>query len=292
MAMLVVSIAAVTAVALTQEQLFSIKRTANLSSYNTALMYGVGLEDFARVILQKDASDSKIDHIDEDWAIGVPVLPIEGGFLSGAIMDAQSLININSVLSSAQTSKNLLELCNNLGVNPDFIPALKDWLDKDLDTGFPDGAEDDYYTALETPYRSANRLMVDVTELRLVKGIDDEIYNKLISFIIVLPEETPINLNTIESEQVLSALKIENLDYQNFIEKREENAFSSLQDFQNKMNLTLDDQQKTNLAVKSNYFQASGQIALGDKNIIINSLIHRDDKGKTHIISRSLGDIF
>ncbi len=58
------------------------------------------------------------------------------------------------------------------------------------------------------------------------------------------------------------------------------------------MNLTLDDQQKTNLAVKSNYFQASGQITLGDKDIIINSLIHRDDKGKTRIRSRSLGDIF
>lgn len=290
LAMLVVSIATITAVSLVHEQSFSIRKTANLKTYNAALMYSVGLEDYARLFLQKDAKNSKIDHLDEDWAKGISALPIEGGFLSGSIADAQSLINLNSILTSAAAVKRLTKLCNNQDISPDFIPALKDWLDDNSETEDADGAEDDYYTGLESPYRSANRLMVDASELRLVKGVDGDMYVKLIPFITVLPEATAINLNTVD-ESIFEALDLQ-LDSQAFIDERAKDPFDNLADFETRMNIKLDENQKQDLAVTTDYFLASGQVVLQDKTISLQSLIHRDKKnGQTRVLARSLGDL-
>ncbi len=287
MAMVVVSIATVTAVSLLHEQAFTIRQTGNLQNYSNALMYGVGLEDYARLYLRKDAGETKTDHLGEDWAMGIPPLPIEGGFLTGQITDAQSLINLNSVLSSEQAQKNLLSLCEQLEIDPGFIPALKDWLDSNQDPEFPDGAEDDYYTRLEQPYRTANRLMTDVSELRLVKGIDAESYSTLRPFITALPKATSINLNTV-GEQVYNSLKID-VDYQKLVDEREQDAFADLQDFEKRMTIALDDKQKANLSVTTEYFLAEGQVLINEKSVYINSMIFRDSKGATRVMSRNLG---
>jgi len=45
-----------------------------------------------------------------------------------------------------------------------------DWIDTDVDALIPDGAEDDYYTGLDTAYRAANAPFASVSELQLVKG--------------------------------------------------------------------------------------------------------------------------
>src|SRR5690606_28484584 len=58
-----------------------------------------------------------------------------------------------------------------LQLPPEILPAVLDWLDADGDTRFPNGAEDEYYTRLDEPYRAANGPFADVSELRLVRGI-------------------------------------------------------------------------------------------------------------------------
>ena len=284
MAMLVVVIATVIAVSLVHEQSLSIRKTAYIRNADTALMYNLGLEDYARLVLQKDFKDSQIDYAGEDWGLGIPVLPIDGGFLSGTMQDAQSKLNLNSVLQQENEDR-LRALCNNLDLNPVFISALKDWIDTDTDVVDADGAEDDYYTNLDPPYRSANRMMTDVSELRLIKGIDDEVYNKLKPFITVLPASASLNINTIPAEiyQVLDA----NLDPDKFITERENEPFSSLEDYKNRMNHTLPN---VGINVTTEYFLASGQIVLGTKTLFVNTLIHRDNKGATRILSRKLGE--
>ena len=44
-----------------------------------------------------------------------------------------------------------------LEIEPKIVPAILDWLDPDQDTSFPNGAEDDYYSKLNPPYRTADR---------------------------------------------------------------------------------------------------------------------------------------
>ncbi len=287
MAMLVVAIATVTAVSLVHEQSFSVRKTSNLQHYDTGLLYGVGLEDYARLFLKKDAKDSKIDHLGEDWAIGIPALPIDGGFLSGSIQDAQGLLNINNLLTNVASRQQLTLLCKNQDVNPDFVPALIDWIDQNTEAEVPDGAEDDYYTALDVPYRTANRPMADISELKLIKGVDKEMYIKLKPFLTALPEKTALNLNTIPGD-IFDTLGLGKTS-QEFIEERDKDPFSSLEDFATRLNIVLDEKQKEYLSVSTSYFLASGVVTLGEKSITLNSLIYRDKNGLSKVLTRSLG---
>lgn len=284
MAMLVVSIATVTAVSLVHEQSLSIRKTGNIRASDNALMYSLGLEDYARLFLQKDSKESKIDHLKEDWAIGIPALPIEGGFLSGSIQDEQSKINLNSI-ADKEIEDRFRVLCNNLDVSPDFIPALKDWIDSDQDTVDADGAEDDYYTGLEPAYRTGNRNFSDISELLLVKGVDQEMYEKLKPFITALPAATGLNINTIPAE-LYNTLDT-GLDAEKFTADREKDAFNNLEDYKTRMNHPA--LIEKGLTVKTEYFLASGQITIGDKTLFVESLIHRDNNGATRVLSRKLG---
>ena len=284
MAMLVVAIATITAVSLVHNQSVSIRRTGLLQTHETAMLYSLGLEDYARLFLQKDQKDSKTDHLKEDWAVGIPLLPIEGGFLTGVLVDAQSKINLNAVLKQEMEDR-LRVLCNNLDVSTEFIESLKDWIDSDLETIHADGAEDDYYTALQQPYRSANRLMSDVSELLLIKGMDREKYEILKPYITVLPTETTLNINTI-SPEVYKTIG-GNVDAERFVEERDNEPFESLADFEKRMDQVLPENV---FSVSTDYFEADGQVSLGTKNVFVHTVIHRDGKGGTRVLYRRLGE--
>ncbi len=78
----------------------------------------------------------------------------------------------------------------------DMLAALIDWLDEDDDITalqMPDGtlgegAESDYYRMLEEPYEIRNGPLETLGELRLVKGFDAEIYEKLAPYLTVYPQ--------------------------------------------------------------------------------------------------------
>ena len=288
MAMLVVALATITAVSLTHEQAISMRKTGHVQATDAALQYSLALEDFARVLLREDLKDSKIDHLGEIWARAEGVTaPIEGGVLSGSISDAQARFNLNSVLQQENEDR-LRVLCNNLEVSPDFIPALKDWIDENLETGGVDGAEDDYYTSLDPPYRAANRELSDTSELLLVKGVTFEMFEKLQPYIIALPADARLNINTLPTE-IYAALD-QNLNPDQFESEREDNAFESLEDYKNRMQHPALIEE--GLAVSSNYFIAQGNVLRGEKGLSFTSLIHRDDQGASRILWRRLGGFF
>ncbi len=295
MAMLVVAISAVTATLLLSDQAFMQRRTLHQLDAERLRAYALGLEDYARLILQKDARDGKTDHLGEDWAVGIPGLPIEGGMLTGQLVDAQSLINLNSLPADPVAEAALRAICEEQEIRCDFVDALKDWIDADTEPRFPDGAEDEYYTTLDTPYRSANQPLAELSELRLVKGVDAESYQKLKPYIIALPEATPMNLNTM-SKAVFEALRIKRnqgealVDADGFIDERDQDAFSSLEDFEQRMKAQLTEAQKKALAVSSRYFLASGEVVQNDKRLRINALVERGSRAGTRVLWRSFGD--
>jgi general secretion pathway protein K len=91
-----------------------------------------------------------------------------------------------------------------LELPPELLPAILDWLDADGDPRYPSGAEDEFYSLREPPYRAANRRFEEVSELRLVRGVTEEIYERLRPFVTVLDNPTPINVNTAAPEVLMS----------------------------------------------------------------------------------------
>ncbi|MFV2032417.1 MAG: type II secretion system minor pseudopilin GspK [Gammaproteobacteria bacterium] len=277
-AILVVLVASAIIVSITHQEAFSIRKTSRIQQIDKARQYALGLEDWARLFLSKDRKESSIDHLGEDWAIGIPGLPIEGGFLSGFLEDEQARFNLNNLLGSEESVNRFKRLCNNLNVDTTFVPALLDWLDEDFDVRYPDGAEENY-----TDYRVANREMVDISELLLVKNVTPEIFQALKPYITALPSTTNLNVNTMSKTIFLSLG--DNLDADAFIDAREKKEFSDLQDFIERLQLTLEE---TGLSVSTDYFSAHGQVTLGDQELGLDSLIRRDSEGKTVVVRRTL----
>jgi general secretion pathway protein K len=278
-AILVVLVASAIIVSITHQEAFSIRKTSRIQLMDKARLYALGLEDWARLFLSKDRKDSSIDHLGEDWAIGIPGLPIEGGFLSGYLEDEQGKFNLNNLLGSEESLNRFNRLCNNLNVDTTFVPALLDWLDEDFEVRYPDGAEENYQT-----YRVANREMVDISELLLVKNVTPEIYQVLKPHITALPGATNMNVNTMSKTIFLSLG--DDLDAEAFIEAREKEEFADLQQMTERLQIPLEE---AGLSVSTDYFLAHGQITLGDQSLFLNTLIHRDSAGKTVIVSRTLG---
>jgi general secretion pathway protein K len=278
MAMLIVVIATALAVSILHEEKFTIRKSAHIQLNDRASLYALGLEDWAQIYLRQDHEDSKIDSLDEDWAIGIPGLPIEGGYLAGYIEDEQARFNLNSLVVSEIAVTRFKRLCDNLEVDDRFIPALMDWIDADFDIRYPDGMEENYEN-----YRVANREMVDASELLLVHNVTPEIYDKLRPFITALPGTSTLNVNTM-SEVIFQSLAPD-LDVTEFTKQREENAYTSVEDFVERLQKPIEVE---GLSVDTSFFRAHGQVVQGDQSYNLSSLIFRDTAGKTRVISRTL----
>ena len=193
---------------------------------------------------------------------------------------------------SATTNDRLSQLFNRLGVSGDLTQAITDWIDSDLETTNPNGAEDGYYLNLDTPYRTANSKLYSVSELRLVKGFEDgetyELVEPYLCAFIAEGSDIAINVNTASAEvlQSLSAEMTESL-VEDIIERRNEEPFYDLKDFTSfaKLGTIIKDTKK--LSTSSDYFLLRTQAIIGQANKVMYSVIYRDENGETTVISRT-----
>lgn len=166
--------------------------------------------DWARTMLLDDRRTSgDVDHPGEPWALQLPPMPFENGELAGHIDDQQGLFNLDNLVRNGKLDvvqyARFQRLLAILGLPAGLADALADWLDAD---GVPQpagGAEDAYYAALAHPYLTANRPLIDLDELALVRGFDADVRARLAPFVTALPATTALNVNTAPAE-VLAAV--------------------------------------------------------------------------------------
>jgi len=285
-ALLVVAVATVAAVAMATRQQMDIRRTGGLLHSEQAYAFSLGAESWARVVLARDKRDSKIDTLYEDWSTQPPVSVVEGGSITGRILDLQGRFNLNNLVDSNGAADQdaiarYKRLLRRLELEESLADALADWIDSNIDVRFPDGAEDETYLGVTPPYRAANRLLADVSELRLVKGYTPDIIDKLRPFVAALPEVTPLNVNTASAE-VLSTVA-ENMslaDGKSLIETRGEDGFETVAKFTQQKELSGKQQLTTaQLSVESDWFLMVSEANIGLSRARLASLIQRTDKG-------------
>ena len=160
-----------------------------------------------------------------------------------------------------------------------FLFAAKGLVDVDFDIRYPDGMEENYGT-----YRVANREMADISELMLVEKVDQEIFEKLQPHITALPVPTTLNINTM-SATVFESLG-DDLDASKFIEERESEPYDSVEEFIERLQIPVEIE---GLSTSTKYFRTHGQVVQGEQTFNMTSLVYRDDKGKTTVINRTLG---
>lgn len=212
--LLLTAIIAVVASKITTDKNRVINRTIKLISSDQGILSIWSIENFVKIILAKDATDSTADFPGEKWTINATI-PVDNGLISGQLLDETAKYNLNNILQKGalvhDEADRVLNLFRNLEIpNPEeLISAIIDYMDKDSDIyrAIPPyrGAEDGYYTTQNPPYRTANRPLFDLTEIKLVREMNREIYDKISPYLTALPQATSINAN-FAPKQVLMML--------------------------------------------------------------------------------------
>lgn len=185
----------------------------------------------------------------------------------------------------------LQQLLERLELKSELAQAIVDWIDPDSDPRFPDGAEDSDYTVQNPAYLAANQPLTSVSELRLIKGIDADVYAKLAPLVCALPPGTPLNVNTAPA-LVLAALnkELELADVTKLIEERPAGGYANVNEFLEAAKLTVNAQVQAQLSVESQYFLLRAEARVGDGRAILYSTLYRRDESGVRVLRRSFGN--
>ncbi|MFV1997438.1 MAG: type II secretion system minor pseudopilin GspK [Acidiferrobacterales bacterium] len=206
--MLVVVLAASIAAFMGLRQQSWIRHAENIKDRTQAAHIFESALAVATIVLERDAAKNNSDHRGEAWNTPILQLPIETGKVSVTITDAQGQFNITNLMNGGNPSPEDIGAFRRLlayyDIDADLVDALVDWMDADNRVR-PGGAEDNVYLSYSPPYRTGNVVLIDVEELRLVRGFTPEVITKLRPFLVALPARTKINANTARAP-VLGAL--------------------------------------------------------------------------------------
>ncbi len=284
----------------TRQQNLFVRKSANLFSQAQAVELAISAELFARVGLARDFDEDKkdkkyIDHEKEIWAEYAATFPMELGTIEIQVDDLQGRFNINDLVDDKGVAdekmvQRLQDLLDALGVVSVNAEKFVDWVDTDEESYKYKGAEDDVYLLSDPPYRTPNSGAVHLSEMLLISEITLEEYEKLAPHMSVLPRGTlGLNINTCTPELLMALYdKLSLEDAKEVVELRREDPFEQAQDLY-KTDAFKDAPQTTRLTVKTNFFQISTRITLGDKVVRMVSVVHRDANGRTELISRDFG---
>jgi general secretion pathway protein K len=170
----------------------------------------VGLGLLAEDSRLDTATQTPYDSLNDVWAVPFPPVNVDGGTASLLIVDEARKLNLNQLVNANNGQLNpdfaqvLERLFTLIGVDPQIIPAIADWIDADSTPSGESGAEMDYYMRLIPPYAPRNGPMPTIGDLKMVRGVDDATFNRLLPFVTVEPE-MQVNVNTAPPE-VLAAL--------------------------------------------------------------------------------------
>jgi general secretion pathway protein K len=289
MVLLILAIASVALISMSTSRQLDNRRTENLLRSAQAFEYVYSLESWAAKVLHDELLENQQDSFDDSWANPLPETAIPGGTIKAQISDLQGRFNLNNLLVDEKPSdldnQRFKRLLASLNIKPNIVDAILDWMDADSEIRYPDGAEDETYFQKPSPYRSANRLFTDVSELRLIPGLSQEDYDKLQPYVYVDNAYTTINVNTASS--LLLRCLADNLsakDSELLIRAIKYKPFKTLEIFlQHDLARGIN---KQGLNVTSHNFLLSGAIQVGKIFLRFDSQLKRLENGKMSLIKR------
>jgi len=213
--LLLVAVMSVVAVAILDDVRFSVRRATNVETQSQAQWYAAGAETLAQGQIRRLlAAGPARTPLEPDWNGRTLSFPIDGGTIRATVTDGQACFNLNSLvlgfgedLTARPLGAAQFRALGRAAGVPEtrmraIADALSDWLDSDSEP-LPLGAEDGAYAGLARPYRTGGVLLIEVSELRAVKGVDADAYRRLRPWLCALPTSrlSPLNVNTLTPEQ-------------------------------------------------------------------------------------------
>ncbi len=166
----------------------------------------------------------------------------ENGTLRVIAVEESGKLNINTLVTPDGKDNAIFRpiaetLFKKLGINPQLVDALADWISTS-NVARTNGAKSPYYQTLKPPYTAKGAPMDTYEELRLVKGFDGATVDRLRPYLTVYPNmagfPTSINVNT-AAKELLASLDDAMTDdlAQAIIDKRKVTPFKTATDLGN-----------------------------------------------------------
>ena len=216
--LLLVAVMAVIAAVMLDRLNLAVRLAGNGQAMTQARLYATSAETLAMARIKALVDQSQDRTVDRDGLLGREFpLPLARGTVMMRVDDAGNCFNLNSLVEADAQGSLTLRV---IGLNQLralmaglAIPeaeaaiasdAIADWIDSDS-VPAPNGAEDETYQGSAVPYRTPGRLIGDVSEIRAVRGMTAQYYERLRPWLCALPaaELSPINVNTLRPDQAL-----------------------------------------------------------------------------------------
>lgn len=295
-AMLTVTLVATIASAALWQQWRQVEiESAERGRSQTAWMM-TGALDWTRLILREDAlsaQGSGVDHLGEPWALPVQESKLstflsqdqqwrEGDaevFLSGQITDAQSQLNVMNLLENGQISLPALQrfgrLFDRLNLPLQELQTMARQLQAAATSRQPTGG-----APLSAP------LMPLQTDQLVWLGLSPSTLAALKNFITLLPEATPVNLNTAPAEVLMASLPgVDLATARQWVSLRERGHWASLDAARQAMGPAGQHLQSEQHAVQTRYFEVTGRMRIDDV-VQVEQLLVKRDGNQVHMVWR------
>lgn len=288
MAMLTVTLVAGFAAAALWQQYQAIEVESAERSRVQGAWVLTGSLDWARLILREDGRTGGADHLGEPWAVVLQESRLSSFlaadkssttadtqdqldvFLSGQIVDMQSRMNVANLADAGKVSPaDLLvfsRLFEQLGLPQGELELLALNVAR-AKAGAVAGAAD----------ASSAPLMPQRMQQLEWLGLSQATITRLLPFVCVLPERTPVNLNTAPPEVLFaSIIGLEMGEAQRLVESRALNPFRTLDDVRKQLATTLAPLNETAHSVNTRFFEVRGRLRMEQTLIEERSLVRRD----------------
>lgn len=216
--LLLVAVMAVIAAIMLDRLHLATRLAGNGQAMTQARLYATSAETLAMARIKAMVDSSQERTVDRGGLLGREFpLPMVRGTVMAQVDDAGNCFNLNSLVEADAQGvfklrvvglNQLRALMAGLGISPGEAAiasdAIADWIDSD-GVPAPNGAEDETYQGSKVPYRTAGRLIGDVSEIRSVRGMTPQFYERLRPWLCALPaaELSPVNVNTLRPDQGL-----------------------------------------------------------------------------------------
>lgn len=302
--LLMVAMATILATSLLMKQQRLVRESSVLLRQNQSTQYALAGERFLTELLAADQqSGAATDHFGELWAKPTPPYPVEDGMVSGKLIEQSGRFNLNNLYHDGQPDAEALALFGRIlvqvGLSADLADAVLDWQDPDDTITGAAGAEDGFYQGQQPSYRTANRPLLSVQELRLVRGFESaEVFDLIEPYVSAVPNFATVNLNTAQAP-VLAAL-VDGMDRNSigtWVSRRDQNAepveqVAAFWDTAGQSQVTPEQRTQAQrfLSVNSRYYQAQVTVLLSGRTRQLTSDFYRDG-AKVYPYQRSFAPI-
>ena len=240
----------------------------------------MGAQDWARLILREDARNGGADYLSEPWAVPLQESRLssflatgsdtsdaaQDAFLSGQIIDMQSRMNVLNLVEGDKISPPDLasfgKLFDLLGLPPQELTLLA----KNLRLAISPGTDQPDAPVMPQRVEQLTWLGVSAPSIEVLKP-----------FITVLPERTPVNLNTASPEVMFASIAgLEMAEAQRLVLERSRSYFRSLADVNRALTNVVGPLNFNQFSVATRYFEVRGRLRLEQTAVESRSLVQRD----------------